>query len=58
MLKVWREVKRVCAVAGFKFLDKSDLRYAAKLFSMGLTAHDIAERVLDSIYGLDKMYDC
>lgn len=58
MLKVWREVKRVCEMSGFKFLDKSDLRYAAKLFSMGLTAHDIAERVLDSIYGLDKMYDC
>ena len=55
---VWREVKRVCALAGFKFLDKSDLRYAAKLFNKGLDAHDIAERVLDSIYGLDKMYDC
>ena len=57
MLKVWREVKRVCAMAGFKFLDKSDLRYAARLFRKGLNAHDIAERVLYSIYGLDKVYD-
>lgn len=55
---VWKEVKRVCALAGFRFLDKSDMAYAARLFKAGLSAREVADRVLQSIYGLDKCYDC
>lgn len=55
--KVWRHVKNVCALAGFTFLDKDDMKYALKLFKAGLSAHDVGERVLASIYCLDKVYD-
>jgi hypothetical protein len=56
--KVWREVKRVCTLAGFRFLDKTDMAYAARLFKAGLSSREVADRVLQSIYGLDKCYDC
>lgn len=57
MLKVWREVKRVCALAGFKYLGRDDFAFAKRLFRAGKTPSDIANRVLESIYGLDKVYD-
>lgn len=58
MLKVWREVKKVCAFAGFKYLGRDDYAFAKKLFAAGLKPKDVANRVLVSIYGLDKCYDC
>lgn len=58
MIKVWKEVKRVCALAGFKYLDRSDFQFASRLYKAGLPASDITRRVLNSIYGLDRCYDC
>ena len=58
MLKVWKEVKRVCSLAGFNYLGQDDFAYAKKLFKTGKTPREIANRVLASIYGLDKSYDC
>ena len=58
MLKVWREVKMVCALAGFKYLGRDDFAFAKKLLAAGKKPRVIANRVLDSIYGLEKCYDC
>lgn len=58
MLKVWREVKRVCALAGFKYLGRDDFAFAKKLLATGKNPREIANRVLESIYGLEKCYDC
>jgi len=58
MLKVWKEVKRVCAIAGFKYLGRDDFAFAKRLFNAGKSPREIANRVLNSIYGLDKVYDC
>jgi hypothetical protein len=58
MLKVWKEVKMVCALAGFKYLGRDDFAFAKRLFKAGKKPREIANRVLDSIYGLDKSYDC
>ena len=55
--KVWREVKRVCAQAGFIFLDKTDMAYALSLFKEGRSTHEVADRVLLSCYCLDRSYD-
>jgi len=58
MLKVWREVKRVCDLAGFKYLGRDDFAFAKKLLAAGKNPREIANRVLESIYGLEKCYDC
>lgn len=58
MLNVWREVKRVCAIAGFKYLGRDDFALAKKLLAAGKNPKEIANRVLESIYGLEKCYDC
>jgi len=58
MLKVWKEVKMVCALAGFKYLGRDDFAFAKRLFKAGQSPREIANRVLTSIYGLDKVYDC
>lgn len=58
MLKVWKEVKRVCSLAGFKYLGRDDFAFAKKLFNAGKSPREIANSVLNSIYGLDKIYDC
>ena len=58
MLKVWKEVKMVCALAGFKYLGRDDFAFAKKLFNAGKPPREIANRVLNSIYGLEKCYDC
>lgn len=58
MLKVWKEVKMVCSLAGFKYLGRDDFAFAKKLFTAGKKPREIANRVLYSIYGLDKSYDC
>lgn len=58
MLKVWKEVKMVCSLAGFKYLGRDDFAFAKKLFKAGQSPREIANRVLNSIYGLDKVYDC
>ena len=58
MLKVWTEVKMVCALAGFKYLGRDDFAFAKRLFKAGKSPREIANRVLNSIYGLDKVYDC
>lgn len=57
MLKVWKEVKRVCAIAGFKYLGRDDFAFAQKMFKAGRKPKEIADRVLASIYGLEKVYD-
>lgn len=51
-------MKKVCALAGFKYLGRDDYAFAKKLFAAGLKPKDVANRVLVSIYGLDKCYDC
>lgn len=58
MLKVWKEVKRVCSLADFKYLGRDDFAFAKKLFNAGKSPREIANSVLNSIYGLDKIYDC
>lgn len=58
MLNVWKEVKRVCSLAGFKYLGRDDFALAKALFNAGKSPREIANRVLTSIYGLDKSYDC
>lgn len=58
MLKVWKEVKMVCSLAGFKYLGRDDFAFAKRLFKAGKSPREIANRVLNSIYGLDKVYDC
>jgi hypothetical protein len=58
MLKVWREVKMVCSLAGFQYLGRDDFAFAKKLLAAGKKPREIANRVLDSIYGLEKCYDC
>lgn len=57
MLKVWREVKMVCSLAGFKYLGRDDFAFAKRLFRAGKSPREIANRVLNSIYGLEKEYD-
>lgn len=57
MLKVWKEVKMVCSLAGFKYLGRDDFAFAKKLFKAGKSPREIANRVLNSIYGLEKEYD-
>ena len=57
MLKVWKEVKMVCALAGFKYLGRDDFAFAKRLFRAGKTPREIANMVLESIYGLGKEYD-
>lgn len=58
MLKVWKEVKMVCSLAGFKYLGRDDFAFAKNLFNAGKSPREIANRVLNSIYCLDKSYDC
>ena len=58
MLKVWKEVKMVCSLAGFNYLGRDDFAFAKKLFNAGKSPREIANRVLNSIYCLDKSYDC
>ena len=58
MLKVWKEVKMVCALAGFKYLGRDDFAFAKRLFKAGKSPREIANPVLNSIYCLDKVYDC
>ena len=57
MLKVWKEVKMVCSLAGFKYLGRDDFAFAKRLFRAGKSPSEIANRVLESIYGLEKEYD-
>ena len=51
-------MKQVCALAGFKYLGRDDFAFAKKLLAAGKKPREIANRVLDSIYGLEKCYDC